>query len=288
MRTTLKLVVPLAVSVLSVSLLYASYQVRKERRNLRNDLAHRAAVLAENLQENLESSPARATDRNLAHILEKYGQREHLLGVAVYGDSGQALASTPGLARILPTRPLVAGRASARDKGEGEFSDQGSGELYLYAVPLHWDGKASGGLVIAYDTSYIQARVRQVLRDSLLNALVQTLLITALAFFLVRWTFTSPLAKTAKWLRGLRVDPSDLTGTLPQGEFFDLIHTEAKHLARDLSSAWAAAQEEAQLRESQLSLWTAERLRVSLQKKLEGNALFVLSNREPYMLVYDA
>jgi trehalose-6-phosphate synthase len=37
-----------------------------------------------------------------------------------------------------------------------------------------------------------------------------------------------------------------------------------------------------------LSLWTAERLRVSLQKKLGGDALYVVSNREPYMHVFDA
>ena len=94
MRTTLKLVVPLAVSVLSVSLLYGTYQVREVRRNLRNDLSHRSAIFAENLQESLESTPGRATDRNLAHIVEKYGQRDHLLGVAVYDDSGQSIAIT--------------------------------------------------------------------------------------------------------------------------------------------------------------------------------------------------
>jgi trehalose-6-phosphate synthase len=287
MRTTLKLVVPLAVSVLSVSLLYTSYQVRTERRNLRNDLSHRAAVLAENLQESLEASPSRATDRNLDRIVEKYGQREHLLGVAVYGESGQAVAITPGLSKTLSSRPAIAERALAADKGVGEFQEINGEPLHLYAVPLHRNDQATGSLTIAYDTSFIQSRVMKSLRDSLLTTFIQTLLITSLAYFLVRWTFTSPMAKTAKWLRSLRADPSDLTEALPQGEFFDQIHNEARHLARDLSSARAAAQEEAQLRESQLALWTPERLRVSLQKKLHGDVLFAVSNREPYMHVYD-
>jgi hypothetical protein len=47
MRTTLKLVLPLAFSVALVSLLYAGYQYRTQRRNLRNDLSHRATTLAE-------------------------------------------------------------------------------------------------------------------------------------------------------------------------------------------------------------------------------------------------
>jgi trehalose-6-phosphate synthase len=288
MRTTLKIVVPLAVSVLSVSLLYTSYQVRTERRNLRNDLSHRAAALAENLQESLEASPWRVNSRNLTSMVEKYRQREHLLGAAVYDADGGNAALTHGLSPALASAPHAAVKAAQSDSALSEFRDLDGAPVFLYAVPLHRTALASGSLALVYDTSFIQARVTQALRDSLLNTLIQTLLITALAFFLVRWTFTSPLAKTARWLRNLRADPSELTGSLPQDEIFDQIHTEARHLARDLSSARAAAQEEAQLRESQLSLWTAERLRVSLQQKLQGDSLFVVSNREPYMHVYDA
>jgi len=287
MRTTLKLVVPLGVSVLSVSLLYGGYQLQKERRNLRNDLSHRSAVLVENLQESLEAVPGRASGRNLNHIVEKYGQREHLLGVAVYERSGAAIAITPGLSPAFGSQPPLAARAVETDKGAEEFREVDGRALHLYAVPLHRDGESSASLMVIHDAGFIHERMMRSLRDSLLNSLLQTLLITGLALFLVRWTFTSPLAMTARWLRHLRADPSNVLPTLPQGEFFDQIHIEARHLARDLSSARAAAEEEAQLRESQSSLWTAERLRVSLRTKLQGDALFVVSNREPYMHVYD-
>ena len=54
MRTTLKLVLPLIVSVALVSLVFAAYQVRTERRNLRNDVSRRAELLAESLQESIQ------------------------------------------------------------------------------------------------------------------------------------------------------------------------------------------------------------------------------------------
>jgi trehalose-6-phosphate synthase len=287
MRTTLKLVLPLVISVLCVSLLYGFYAVRLEQRNLRNDLLHRSAVFAENLQENLESTPARATDRNLGHFVDKYGQREHLLGVAVYDTSGHAIAITHDLPTALNSQPAVAAQAAKTNKGAAEFRDNGDEPLHLYAVPLHRDGDIIGSLIVVYDSSYIKSRIRGALRDALLSTLIQTLLITGLAMFLVRWAFTSPMAKTAKWLRSLRADPSVARADPPQGEMFDQIHAEAQHLARDLNFARAAAQEEAQLRESQLSQWTAERLRVSLQSKLQGDSVFVVSNREPYMHVFD-
>jgi trehalose-6-phosphate synthase len=287
MRATLKLVFPLAASVLIVSLLYGLYQVRLEKRNLRNDLTHRSAVLAESLQESLESTPGRANDRNLTHFVEKYGQRENLLGVAVYDNSGKAIAITQGLSAAFASEPPVAARAAKSNKDASEFRESSGEPLHLYATPLHREGGVNGSLMVVYDSSYIGTAVMHAVRDALLSTLIQTLLITGLGLFLVRWAFTSPLAKTAKWLRSLRADPTDVPAAPPQGEMFDQIHAEARHLARDLSYARAAAQEEAQLRESQLSQWTAERLRVSLQSKLQGDALFVVSNREPYMHVFD-
>ena len=66
-----------------VSLLYGFYQVQLERRNLRNDLTHRSAALTDDLQDNLESASGHATDKTLARFVERYGQRENLLGLAV-------------------------------------------------------------------------------------------------------------------------------------------------------------------------------------------------------------
>src|SRR5262249_14245665 len=102
----------------------------------------------------------------------------------------------------------------------------------------------------------------------------------------VRWTFTAPLARTSKWLRSMRSGQRQAPPPLAQGEVFDELHDEVRHLARDLDVARATAEEEARLRDSNASLWTAERLRVSLRSKLENKPLFVVANREPYMHVF--
>ena len=286
MRTTLKLVLPLAFSVVCVSLLYAGYQYRTQRRNLHNDLSHRAATLAESLQESLEASPGRATDKNLQRIVARIGQREHLLGVAIYDRSGKVLAITSDHPKYFEQRPNAAIRSDKLGFPASDFLSVAALPLYVYALPLHRDTEPIGTVLVIFDTSYIDDRLSYALRDSLLTALLQTLLITALAFILVRWNVTAPLAHTAKWLRNVRAGSSDTSSAPPQGEYFDQIHTEVKHLANALNTARAAAQEEAQLRESQSSVWTAERLRVSLRNKLGAKPLFVVSNREPYMHVF--
>src|SRR5580704_9372997 len=295
MRTTLKIVLPLIVSVAVVSLLFAAYQVRTERRNLRNDLSRRAEILGDSLQETVEPLLGNGPNKNLQRLVARFGQREHLQGVAVYDADGAPLAITTGLPSEFQKRPGTATRAAQRDAGEGEFltinnsaagSEQYLGPMHIFALPLHRDGQLVGTLVLFHDTSYIDSQVQNTLRDALLNAAIQTLLISLLAFVLVRWTFTAPLARTAKWLRTLRTGQTHAPPMTPQGEIFDQLHQEVTHLAHDLNAARASAEEEARLRDSNVSLWTAERLRVSLRNKLQDKPLFVVSNREPYLNVY--
>jgi trehalose-6-phosphate synthase len=297
MRTALKMVLPLIVSVAVVSGLFAWYQVRTERRILRSDLSRRAEISGEALQESVEPLLDRAPSKNLQRLVERFGEREHLKGVAIYDASGKVLAITPEISQAFQNWPDFVKDAAASDKEQQEFVRETradlSGksedlELHVLACPLHHDDALEGVLVLFHDTSYIDVQVGHTLRDALVNALVQTLLIAGLALILVRWTFMRPLRRTAHWLRSMRTGGDKGASAIPvlpegQGEIFDQIHQEVSHLARDLNTARATAEEEARLRDTGASLWTAERLRVSLRNKLHETPLFVVSNREPYM-----
>jgi trehalose-6-phosphate synthase len=283
MRTTLKIILPLIVSVAAVSLLYTVYQVRTEKRVLRNDLSHRAEILGESLRENIEPLLDRAPERNLQRLVDRLSQREHLKGIAVYKQTGEVLVMTPGLSPEFHSQPAAAMIALQSGAGYGAFLNKDGTSIHIYALPLYRDGEAAGTLALIRDASSIDERVARTQRDSLVNAAVQTILITGLALILVRWTFTRPLTRTAKWLRTLRTGETQAPPALPQGEIFDELHKEVTHLANDLNTARATAEEEARLRDTGASLWTAERLRVSLRNKLQDKPLFVVSNREPYM-----
>jgi trehalose-6-phosphate synthase len=285
MRTTLRLILPLIFSVAVVSLLFATYQVRTQRRELRSDLSRRAEILGDSLQESVEQILDRGSDKGLQRLVDRFGQREHLKGVALYDPSGTVIAITPALNPMFRVRPPVASRAAQQNGGMGEFV-RGQA-VHIYALSVHRNGEPAGTLAVFHDTTYIDDQVAHTLRDSLLNATVQTVLIAGLALVLVRWTLTGPLTRTAHWLRSLRTgETQSAQGNLPQGPLFDQINKEVTHLARDLKDARATAEEEARLRESNVSIWTAERLRVSLSSKLQNKPLFVVANREPYMHVY--
>jgi hypothetical protein len=116
MRSSLRFLLPLIFSVALVSVLFAAYQSRTENRNLRRELQRRALLLAESLQENIEPvllKPEPAAD--LERIVEKFGHREHLEGIAVYNQAGAPLALTPGLDDSFRVRPQAATNAAAHD-----------------------------------------------------------------------------------------------------------------------------------------------------------------------------
>ena len=90
MRTTLRLVLPLIVSVAVVSLLFASYQVRTQRKLLRNDLTRRAEILGDSLQESVEQLLDKGNDKGLQRLVDRFGQ---LLSFGAHGGSSVSLAA---------------------------------------------------------------------------------------------------------------------------------------------------------------------------------------------------
>src|SRR3989442_12414860 len=107
-RTTLKIVLALIVSVASVSLLFATYQVRTEKRLLHNDLSRRAEILGESLQEIVEPLLERATDKSLQRLVERFAQREDLKAVRGYSSTAAPLATPSGLSPVFRLRPPTA------------------------------------------------------------------------------------------------------------------------------------------------------------------------------------
>jgi trehalose 6-phosphate synthase len=284
MRSNLRFILPLIASVALVSYLFAFYRAESVKSDLRSDLTRHAETLAESLQETIEPLVHGTADRNLQRVVEKFDHKDNLAGLAVYDASGNLLAISSGLSTTLRTPPGAAAQAAQLGRGVGQFMRVDGVPSEIYAVPLYRDGQMTGTLALLYNASSINAQTAATWHDVVMNAGIETILIVVLTMLLIRWTFRDPLARTAVWLRALRLGHRS-SAPPADGEMFEQITTEAAHLARNLVEARTAAEVEAHLRETGQALWTAERLRVSLRGRLHDSPLFVVSNREPYMHV---
>src|SRR3989338_4786120 len=112
MRITLRLILSLVIAASAVVFVSTSYQARQEQARLQDELERRAAILADSLQELAE--PLMADTERLAELqrlVERFGNRERLAGVALYAADGQTLALTASLPQQFHTLPSLAEEA---------------------------------------------------------------------------------------------------------------------------------------------------------------------------------
>jgi len=280
---SIRLIVSLIVGITLVSLSSSYYEALGEKRALSRDLERRAEVLGESLAGNVETGLEKDSVQDLQRIVEHYGNREHLSGLAIYGRRGDLLAVTPELRSTLATVPSVMSEALRENHGAGVFQRLGGASLHIYALPLHQHDEVIGGLAIVQDAGYIRAESLHIWREAFLRALAHVFLIVLITLLIVRWSIAAPIARTARWMRALR------TGQIPSRQhatdldLFRPLVREVAAFAESLTQARSAAETEARLRETGESLWTADRLAVHVRKRLDNGRLFVVSNREPYV-----
>jgi alpha,alpha-trehalose-phosphate synthase [UDP-forming] len=281
-----RLIVSLIVGITLVSLCSSYYQVVVQTAALRKDLQHRAEVLGDSLTRNVERDLDRDEPHALQRTVERFANREHLAGLAVYDLQGRVIAVTPDLQPLMANAPVVVRQALKSDQSSNVFQKIGNASLDIYAEPLHRQESVIGALAIVHDAGYIRSESLRIWRETFLSALAHVVLIVLITLLIVRWSIAGPIARTAHWMKALR------TGRAPESrikapdlELFRPLAREVATFAESLNTARSAAELEARLREKGESLWTAERLAVNVRARLAGGSLFVVSNREPYMHV---
>jgi trehalose-6-phosphate synthase len=273
----------LIVGITLVSLSYSYYEALREKRDLRRDLERRAEVVGESLVGSVERDLEKDSVQDLQHVIQHFGNRERLLGLAIYGRQGDLLVVTPELASKLATVPSVVSQALRENHEAGGFQRVGGASLHIYALPLHRHNEVIGGLAIVHDASYIRTETLLIWRETFLRAMSHAFLIVLITLLSVRWSIAGPIARTAEWMRALR------TGRIPSRQnatdldLFRPLVREVAAFVESLNLARSAAETEARLRETGESLWTADRLAVHVAKRLDNGRLFVVSNREPYV-----
>jgi len=280
---SVRLIVSLIVGITLVSLGFSYYQVVGERRRLRGDLERRAEVLGESIAENVEGSWKVGSDRDLQRLVQRFGNREHFLGVAIYDKQGSIVAITPQLRDLFTATPHALSLAVSSDHLQAESSRLGKTPAHVLVIPLHRRDEVVGGLAIVHDVSYIRDESLRVWRETFVRVLAQVFLIVLITVLIIRWSITGPIARAAQWMRALRTGKITARHGIPDLELFRPLAREVATMAESLHQARNAAAFEATLREAAASVWTADRLSVQVRTRLGGSRLIVVSNREPYM-----
>jgi alpha,alpha-trehalose-phosphate synthase [UDP-forming] len=279
-----RLIIALIFGVILVSLCSSEYEVLSTKRNLRRDMQRRAEVLGESLAGNVERDIERGATQTLRRTVQRFANRENLIGLAVYGPDGHIVAATTDLAPRLANTPPIVQQSLRESRQLDTFQKLGDQHVHICVVPLRSPDKFLGTLAVVHDAEYIRAEGLRIWRETFLSGMAYVVLIALITLLIVRWSIEGPIARTAHWMRALRTGrmPSSRIG-VPDVELFRPLAKEVATFAESLNTARTAAEREARLRVEGQSQWTRERLAADVRSRLGAGRLFVVSNREPYM-----
>jgi len=239
MKLSLRLTSILAISITTVTFTVARSQVHSAIRGLRTDLERQAEIFAESLQMTVEPFLQRGNAGELGRLVDRFGNREHLAGVAIYDVDGSVTAISSKVGSYAKAPPAILAKSEKENQGIGAYEKIGQSTMYLYAMPLHRDSQVAGALVLFHDATYIEAQSTHIWREALWHVVVQVLLIVLITSFVIRWTVVEPIVKVAHWMRDLRHGKVAPFPHRVAESFLEPLSTEAAGLAQNLAEARA-------------------------------------------------
>ncbi len=283
MRITLKLIVSLSLVVIAVAFTSTWINVRQQKKRMYDEVTAHSALLAATLKE----SAARLLDADdaaaLQKLADKFQNQKNLEGVAVYGEEGTLRSGSSSIPPELLIRGKEINRAVTEAGGGAVVLPAGNSRILLYPLDFTYRGDKKARLVLFSDVSSIDYELFRIWETTLLRLLAQMVLIAVVTLLVVRWTFVDPIKQTAEWMKSLRIGNASSHAPPLKGNLFAPLAKEATTLAKNLRAARSAAEKEARLRNEAGSIWTPDRLKEHIKTVMDGNPLFVVSNREPYL-----
>lgn len=288
MKITLKLIFLIVVVIGLVATGFSYWQAQQEELRLKSELERRAGIIADSLTESVEPLLASNSIASLERLVNKFSNREKLLGIAIHDLQGNRISVSSELGpklsdspKVIQTQVQEVERSGLSYGGFGKFSKE---QVHAYSAPLLMvEGKPSYVLTIFHDRGYISERVKRIWVNSFWRALIQALLVGLTTMIVIYLSVMTPIKRTTEWIRKIRRGESTDEINPNNQVLLGPLAGEISKMAKSLEMARSAAEEEARLRQSSESLWTPERLREFVKVRLGGRSLFVVSNREPYM-----
>ena len=271
MRLSLRFIVPLALALAAIAYAVVPLVDGLTLRWFVRDLDIRSSLIANTLQEPLEEMIRTGDRSRMLQFFTRIARDERLYAMGF-------CPSPPGEPLVTMTLPPEVRCASldAFAGPSGQVLASAHGPLHVSVRQLEVDGASAGNLVLLHDMSFVELRSEET-REYLFYFFV------GLGAAVSLITVVIAQLSWRGWVHGLRallrgeglVRPSGK----PDSSELRPIAVELRALIRDIEA-------EQQSRDHDRLAWTPEAVRAILLAELRGQAVIVVSNREPYIHVH--
>jgi len=258
-----------------------------EREKLLDDLKRKTRTIAESMEFSVLHVLKENDLKTANAIVEKFQYRERLQGCVIYDNEGKVFAVTkrfydwinkekPYLTEILETR-----QAAGRLEKFNQYY------VYSYVLPVDDEDRLVGLVEVVYDTSYFLSRLTIIWQRISITLIILVFLIFTLSVFVNKQLFVMPIRRLADWFSDFQKGEIDWQNPIREKGDLGKLATEVEQVALSLRIARKTIAMEASDKLEKEDVWTESKLKNLVHAKLGEKALYVVSNREPYMHVKD-
>jgi trehalose-6-phosphate synthase/HAMP domain-containing protein len=288
MKRLLLFILPILIVVSIAFAIFGIFQVRLEQERLMDDLRRKAKSIAETMDLTVKHILSSRNLKDANYVVEKFENRERLQGCVIYDKEGKVLAITKKFSSWTEKEKPYITTVLENKTPRGEIEKFKDYSVYSYMLPILDDsGNVLGLVEVIHDTSYVFTRLMEVWRHLSITLIMLILLIVAISLVIQRQIFILPVQRLTEWFHHFQKGEIDAQHPIKEKGELGKLASEVEQVALSLRVARKTISEEAQVRLDKGDLWTEAKLRDLTRAKLGENALFVVSNREPYMHVVD-
>ncbi|MFH1640896.1 MAG: trehalose-6-phosphate synthase [Candidatus Omnitrophota bacterium] len=288
MKRILLFILPILLIVAVAFTFFGIIQLRFTEEKLMDDLRRKARSVVESLEFSVRYALLNNDLASANRIVEVFENRERLQGCAIYDKEGNILSITKRFSDWKEKdRPYI--KDILNTKEERSFSERFKDySIYSYVMPiLDEENNALGLLEVMYDTSYLATTMAELWRRLSISLIVLLLLVVLMMLLIHRRIFILPVVRLTEWFQHFQRGETDKLHAIKGKDELGKLASEVEQVALSLRVARKIVSEKASERLQKQELWTETKLKDLIHARLGENALFVVSNREPYMHVME-
>jgi trehalose 6-phosphate synthase len=271
MRPTIKFLIGLVLSLAILTWVTAVLVQRTTRRWFENDLRLRAELVVSGAREALSTHWTDNDQPALGRVLEQITRDDRIMAAAACTADLTLLTSTAGFPPQLSCGDI--GAHVRHSNGEttepwspwDESASLPEGSVFVSAIPIENAGQHLGFVILVHDLSYAEQRETRTTR----------FVLVAYGFLALAASVTTIIVARFTW-RGWRDEIQRVArGEAPARPEFQPILRDVRDLVDRIMVE----------RETELEggAWTAQRLKQTLNRHLQGERIVIVANREPYI-----
>jgi len=288
MKRLLIFILPILIIVAIGFTVFGIMQIRFTQDKLMDDLQRKARSVAEGIEFSAKAILINNDLKSANRLVETFQKRERLQGCIIYDKENKILAITERFSdwkeKDKPyLKDILAGKA-----GHGALESFKGYSVYSYIIPVNNDeGNMLGMVEVIYDTSYVFTTMADLWRRLSISLISLLVLIVLIMLLIQRQIFILPVIRLTEWFQHFQRGETEQVHPIKGKDELGKLASEVEQVALILRVARKVVREEATERLQKEELWTEAKLRDLIHARLGEDALFVVSNREPYMHVID-